>query len=86
MTGGFLGISWLVCAGIAAAMAALFTVIQIPKQTSQKTGLTYVVLRWFHSVTWVFLSLSFLLRGAAPGLSAVADVVGLAGLGGLDPV
>ncbi|MDQ3870776.1 MAG: hypothetical protein M3301_04065, partial [Chloroflexota bacterium] len=67
MMAGFLGVSWFVCAGIAAAMAAMFTVIQIPKQTSRTTGLTYVVLRWFHSVTWLFLSLSFLVRGVAPG-------------------
>ncbi len=81
MTDGFLGISWFVWAALAAALAALFTVIQIPKQTSHTTGFTHIVLRWFHSLTWVFLALSFLVRGAAPRLSAVADVVGLAGLG-----
>ena len=66
---------------MAAALAALFTVIQIPKQTSQMTGFTHLVLRWSHSVTWVFLALSFLARGAAPRQSAVADIIGLAGLG-----
>jgi hypothetical protein len=81
MTDGFLGISWFVWAVLAAALAAMFAVIQILKQTSQTTGFTHIVLRWFHSVTWVFLALSFLVRGAAPRLSAVADVVGLAGLG-----
>ena len=60
MTDGFLGISWFVWAALAAALAAMFTVIQIPKQTSQTTGFTHIVLRWFHSVTWDFLALSFL--------------------------
>lgn len=81
MTDGLLGISWFVWATLAAVLAALFTVIQLPKQTSHTTGFTHIVLRWFHSLTWAFLALSFLVRGAAPRLSAVADVVGLAGLG-----
>ncbi len=81
MTDGFIGVSWFVWAGLAAALAAMFTVIQIPKQTSQTTGLTHIVLRWFHSVTWILLAMSFLLRGAAPRLSSLADVIGLAGLG-----
>lgn len=81
MTDGFVGISWFVWAALAAALAALFTVFQLPKQTSQTTGFTYIVLRWFHSLTWVFLAISFLVRGTAPRLSAVADVIGLAGLG-----
>ena len=62
MTDGFLGISWFVWAALAAALAAVFTVIQIPKQTSQTTGFTHIVPRWFHSVTWDFLALSFLVR------------------------
>ena len=81
MTEGFVGVSWFVWAGLAAALAAMFTVIQIPKQTAQTTGLTHIVLRWSHSVTWVLLALSFLLRGAAPRLWSLADVIGLAGLG-----
>jgi hypothetical protein len=40
MTDGFLGISWFVWAALAAAMAAMFTVIQLPKQTSQTAGFT----------------------------------------------
>lgn len=32
-------------------------------------------------MTWVLLAFSFLLRGAAPRLSSLADVIGLAGLG-----
>ncbi len=68
MTDGFIGVSLFVWAGLAAGMAAMFTVIQIPMQTSHTTGLTHIVLRWFHSVTWILLALSFLVRGAAPRL------------------
>ncbi len=80
MTEGSLGVSWFVWAGVATFAAALFTVVQIPKQTWQATGVTRVVLRWFHSMTWLLLALSFLIRGMAPGRGTLADTVGLVGL------
>jgi len=38
MAAGFIGVSWLAWAGVAAVASALFTVIQIPKQTPHTTG------------------------------------------------
>ncbi|MBA3748305.1 MAG: hypothetical protein H0W96_12565 [Solirubrobacterales bacterium] len=81
MAAGFIGVSWLAWAGVAAVAALLFTVIQIPKQTPHTTGLTHFVLRWAHSITWLLLALSFLIRGLAPDLTTLADAVGLMGLG-----
>ncbi len=81
MTEGFLGVSWFAWAGVAAVVGAVLTVVQIPKQTWQATGMTRVVLRWFHSIAWLLLALCFAVRGMAPGLSSLADAVGLAGLG-----
>jgi len=78
---GFIGVSWLAWAGVAAVVSALFTVIQIPEQTPHTTGLTHFVLRWAHSITWLLLGLSFLIRGLAPDLSTLADAVGLTALG-----
>lgn len=46
--------------------SALFTVIQISRQTPHTTVLTYLILRWAHSVTWLLLVLSFLIRALAP--------------------
>ncbi len=80
MTEGFLGVPWLAWAGLAAVVGALFTVLQIPKQTPHTTGLTHFVLRWFHSITWFLLAASFLLRGVSPGLTGIADVLAYAGL------
>ena len=60
---------------------ALFTRIQIPKQTPHTAGLTHLALQWFHSITWFLLALSFLLRGLQAGPPVLADVIGLAGLG-----
>ena len=80
MTDPFIGVSWFAWAGAAAALAAAFTVIQIPKQTPQTTGLTRLILRWFHSIAWLFLALSFLVRAVAADLSGLADAIGLMGL------
>ena len=76
-----MGVSWFAWAAVAAVLAALFTVVQIPKQTPLTTGPIHVVLRWFHSATWLLLATSFLLRGLAPGRPRLADAVALAGLG-----
>ena len=46
MAAGFIGVSWLAWGGVAAVASALFTVIQIPKQTPHTAGLTHFVLRW----------------------------------------
>jgi len=80
MTEGFWGVPWLVWTALAAVVGALFTVFQIPAQTAHTVGITHFVLRWFHSITWFLLALSFLLRAVSPRLSGVADVLALAGL------
>lgn len=80
MIKGFWGVPWLVWAGLAAVVGALFTVFQIPDQTPNTVGITHFVLRWFHAITWLLLALSFLLRALSPRLSGVANVVAFAGL------
>ncbi len=81
MIEGFLGVPWLVWAGLAAVVGLVFTVFQIPKQTPDFVGLTHFVLRWLHSITWFLLALSFLLRGLSSSLTGMADVVAYAALG-----
>ena len=81
MTTGLFGVPWFAWAGLAVALAALFTVIQIPEQAPWTTGFTHLALRWFHSITWLLLALSFLLRGLASAPSAMANPVGMVGLG-----
>ncbi len=76
MSEGFLGLSWFALAGIALVISALFTVIQVPKQTPNTIGLTHFALRWCHSLAWLLLAVSFVLRGVGSDLSGVADPVG----------
>jgi Flp pilus assembly protein TadB len=80
MAASFIGVSWFVWAGVAAVLAVAFTVIQIPKQTPRTSGLTHLILRWFHAITWLCLAVSFLVRAVASDQSGVADAIGLLGL------
>lgn len=81
MISGLLDAPWFAWAGLAAALAAIFTVVQIPKQALHTTGFTHLALRWFHSITWLLLALSFSLRGVDSVPPALANLVGMAGLG-----
>lgn len=61
---GFLGISWWIW-GILACIVALIFGFYVPNREAimATTGLQFVILRWFHSLVWVFLAASFFMRG-----------------------
>lgn len=61
---GFLGISYFVWAGLALVLALVFVFV-VPNAIliSGTQGIHFFVLRWFHSLIWVVLALSFVLRG-----------------------
>ncbi len=79
---GFLGIAWLIWSCVALGIAILFAIIAPSKETQRRTtGLRFFVLRWFHSIVWLLLALSFFLRGAnLPGTTSAADLVALLAL------
>jgi hypothetical protein len=43
------------------------------------TGFRLFILRWGHALTWVLLSINFLLRGISPSLNDTANIIALAG-------
>jgi len=55
--------------------------VQIPKRTPHTVGFTHLALRWFHSITWLLLALSFLLRELTPTAPTLANLVGITALG-----
>lgn len=77
---GFLNISWWIW-GILALVVALVFAVFVPaaKKVNALQGLTFVVVRWFHSLVWVLLALSFFLRGTQNETAvSLADPIGLA--------
>jgi hypothetical protein len=74
MTRGLWGLPWVVWAGLAYVVAAVFAFVA--PGSAGTTGLQYVILRWFHPLTWLLLGSSALIRGfAAGGAAAAADRV-----------
>jgi hypothetical protein len=65
MTRGLFGLPWVVWAALAFVVAAVFTFVA--PGSAGTSGLEYVVLRWFHPLTWVLLGSSALIRGFATG-------------------
>lgn len=74
MTRGLFGLPWVVWAALAFVVAAVFAFVA--PGSAGTTGLHYVVLRWFHPLTWVLLGSSALIRGfATEGARSAADLV-----------
>ncbi len=76
----FLGISFYIWGGLCLVVALIFNFV-LPKgrMPAEAGGVRYFILRWFHSVVWVLLGLSCLVRGA--GGNGPADVIALISLG-----
>jgi hypothetical protein len=62
---GFLGISWWIWGGLACIVALIFAFF-VPNREAVMavTGLQFIILRWFHSLVWVFLAASFFMRAS----------------------
>jgi hypothetical protein len=73
MAPGLLNVPWALWAGLAFAIAAVFTIVA--PGSSGTTGLRFVVLRWFHPLTWLLLGLSAVIHGSVVGGSRPADLV-----------
>ena len=70
MSGGLLGIPWIVCATGAFVVAIVFVFV-VPR-SADTTGLEYLVLRWFHSLVWVLLGLAALAAQFLPSNERLA--------------
>ena len=74
MTPGPFGLPWVAWAALAFMVAAVFAFVA--PGSDGTTGLQYVVLRWFHPLTWVLLGSSAQIRGfATGGARSAADPV-----------
>ena len=72
-------IPWAVLAGIAVAVAIAYAFVPT---SYVGDGLRWFVLRWFHTIAWVFLAAAALVRSKAIGMP-VEMAAPLAATGGL---
>ena len=73
------GVPWLALAVGAAVIAVVYLFVPV---AGPAAGLQWFVLRWFHTIAWVFLGLSALVRARVSD-APVECVAPLAATGGL---
>lgn len=79
MIRGFLNLPWLFWAALALSVGVIYSFVWPHKAVTATTGFRFLVLRWGHALTWILLSVNFLLRGLSPSLNGAANIVALAG-------
>ena len=81
MSNGFLNIPWIVWASIALLIALIF-IIFVPgsERIHTTTGFRFLILRWFHSLCWFLIAISFVLRMIdRESVTEIANLSGAAG-------
>ena len=78
MRPGFLGLPWLLWAGLALVVAVIFTLVWPSDRVAVAGGWRFFLLRWAHALVWVLLAVSFAFRGF--GIKGAADGAGLLAL------
>ena len=79
MINGWLNLPWFLWAGISLCIAMIWIYIWPRKAVTSNMGFRYLILRWGHALTWVFLAVSFFLRGIGPDLNGGSSFFALAG-------
>ena len=79
MIKGFLNLPWLVWAGLAFVVAVIYTFFWPKDRIADLTGFRFFVLRWGHALTWLLISINFILRGLDPKLNGAANMMAAAG-------
>ena len=81
MIKGFLNLPWFLWAGLSLVLAVVWVYVGPHTKIPVTQGLRFFIIRWGHTLTWVFLAINFFLRGIDPSLNGIANVTAL--LGGL---
>jgi hypothetical protein len=70
---------WFAWAVLAFVVAVIYSFIWPQKIVTINTGFRFLVLRWAHALTWLLLTVNFVLRGLSPSLSSAANILALGG-------
>ena len=81
MVKGFLNLPWFLWAGTALVIAILYSIYWPSKVLTEAAGLRFFVIRWGHALTWLLLTINFILRGIDPKFNGAANII--AGAGGV---
>lgn len=79
MIKGFLGLPWLLWAALALIIAVTYAFVWPRKTATGMSGIRFFIIRWGHTLTWVLLTVNFVLRGIDPALNGAANIIALIG-------
>lgn len=79
MIKGYLNLPWFAWAGIALIVALIYTFVWPKDRIADLTGFRFLVLRWNHALTWLLISINFILRGLDPKFSSTANMIAATG-------
>jgi hypothetical protein len=77
----FLGVPLVVWGGVCLAVALVWAVFWPSDRVAVCSGLRFVILRWFHALTWVLLALAAFIgafSGSRPGTARPIALLALA--------
>jgi hypothetical protein len=79
MIRGFLNLPWFVWAAVALLVAILYSFVWPRDRIAELSSFRFLVLRWGHALTWLLISVNFILRGIDPKYNEVANLIAAAG-------
>lgn len=79
MIKGFLNLPWFAWAVPAFVIAVIYSFVWPKDRIADLTGLRFLVLRWGHALTWLLISMNFILRGLDPRFDGIANLTAAAG-------
>ena len=79
MIKGFFDIPWFLWAVFSALIALIYSFVWPKKAATESTGLRRFVIRWGHALTWILLTINFVVRGIGPDFSGGASFFAFAG-------
>jgi len=79
MINGFFGLPWFLWAGLALFIAVVYSFVWPSEAATENTGFRYFILRWGHALTWLLLTINFVMRGIGSDLNGGASFFALAG-------
>jgi hypothetical protein len=81
MLKSFFNLPWFVWAALALVIAVVYSFFWPKDRIVDLTGFRFLVLRWGHALTWLLISINFMLRGLDPKFDGIANL--MAATGGL---
>ena len=79
MINGFLNLPWFLWAGLALVVAVIYAFVWPHKALTVATGFRFLIIRWGHALTWLLLTINFVVRGINPKFNGTANLVAAAG-------